>query len=839
MLGLTLESLWARRRRSVGTAIAVVIGVAFLMGTLMLGDTLRTNFDRLFTQVSAKTDVVVRNATETSDEPDATRGLIDASLVDTVRDVPGVAHAEAQVMGYGTLLGRDGDAIGGNGPPRLAGSWITDPSLNPYRLVEGRAPRGPREVVINRGAADAGDLAVGDTTTLQAPDPVTVHVVGIATFGDEDGMGETTFTALTLRAAQDTVTRDPGHVSSILVRAEPGVDPNALRRDIADALPSGVQAITGRQLADEQLDQLAFLDILRALLVVFAGIALVVAMLTINNAFSITLAQRTRELALLRAVGGSRRQLRTSVAIEAGAIGVVAAVLGVAGGFAVATGLKAMFEAFGGALPAGGLTVRPFAVGVSVAVGILLPVIAAQLPARRAATVSPMAMLRESQHESSGGLARRGVIGGGLLAGGVAVGVAAVLGGGPVGVALAAAVLLIAGTFVVAPVLVGPAATVAGSVLAKLRGANGRFAAQNARRNPRRSATTATALVVGVAVVSLITVLVASLKTTLDRDIDTAFRADLVVNTEFFGGSQLSPRVIDALRATPEVRQAVGVAETPVLLGGTSTTVTAIDVDAIDDVTAARTVSGTFHDVGADGLAVDHDKADAEHWKVGTPIEVTFSDGSTERLTVRAVYAPNTLLGDVVMPTADWLEHTAQPTLRRAFVTVAPGVSTAAARHAIQPIAQRYGAEVQDREQYSGAATGGLDLLLGVVYVLLALAVVIALLGIANTLSLAVYERRREIGLLRAIGETRRQVRSTLRLESVILAGFGTVVGLALGAFLGWVLFGATSDDGRFSLPIGLLLAIAAVGCVAGVVAAWRPARRAARVGILEAIAAT
>lgn len=839
MFKLTLESLWARRRRSLGTGLAVFIGVAFLMGTLMLGDTLQANFDRLFTDVSAKTDVMVRNATDTSDEPDATRGLIDASVVGTVRNVEGVAHADAQVMGYGSLLGRDGEPIGGNGPPRLAGSWITDPNLNPYRLVEGHAPHGPREVVVNRGAAEAGELEVGDTTTVQTPDPLCVRIVGISTFGDENGVGETTFTAFTLPAAQANVIGNADKVSAVLVRADEGVSASELKRRIDDVLPSGVQAITGRQLIDEQLDQLSFLDALRALLVVFAAIALVVAMLTINNAFSITLAQRTRELALLRAVGTSRRELRASVAIEAGTIGVVAAVLGVVGGFGVATALKAMFEAFGGALPAGGLTVRPLAVGMSILVGVVMPIVAAQLPARRAAAVPPVAAMREVEQEARGGLGRRAGNGAGLLVAGAAAGVAASLGGGPVALALAAAVLLVAGTFVVAPALMGPAAGVSGTVLGRVRGVNGRFAAQNARRNPRRSASTATALVVGIAVVSLITVLVASLKTTLDRDIDNAFRADLVVNTEFFGGSQLSPRAVDELRASPAVRDAVGLAEAPVLLDGDSTMVTALDVTDVEQITSPDTVSGAIDDIGADGLAVDRDKADAEHWKVGTTLDATFNDGARQRVTVRAIYKPNSILGSIVLPAQTWLEHTAQPTLRRAFVVTAPNVSEAEARHALAPIAQRYGAEVQDRDEYSGAATGGLDLLLGVVYVLLALAIVIALLGITNTLSLAVYERRREIGLLRAIGETRQQVRSTLRLESVLLAGFGTVLGLVLGAFLGWVLFGATSDDGRFALPVGALVVIAVVGSVAGVLAAWRPARRASKLAILDAIATT
>ena len=530
--------------------MAVVIGVAFLTGTLLLGDTISANFDRLFTQVSANTDVVVRNATSTSDEPDANRGLIDESLLGVVDGVDGVQHAEAQVVGYGTLLGRDGDAIGGNGPPRQAGSWITDPELNPYQLVAGRAPRTDREVVVNRGAAESGDLHLGDTTIVQTPDPIRVTIVGIATFGDADGFGQTTFTAFTLPAAQANVTHQPGRVSTILVKAAPGVSSNELRARISSVLPRGVQAITGSDLTDERLDQLSFLDILRALLVVFAGIALVVATLTINNTFSITVAQRTRELALLRAVGASRRQVRGSVSLEALTVGVVASVVGVVAGFGVATGLKGVFDAFGGALPAGGLTVRPLAIVHRVRGG------RARGVRRRAAAVPegsgdpPVAALRELDTEPRGGIGRRGPIGAAALVAGTAVGVVGAVGGGTVAAAVGA-VLLVTGTLMVAPAVFMPVAQGFGARPGRVRGVSGRFAAQNARRNPRRSASTATALVVGIAVVSLITVLVASLKATVDDDVKSVFGADLVVNTEFFGGSQLSPRAVDDLRASP------------------------------------------------------------------------------------------------------------------------------------------------------------------------------------------------------------------------------------------------------------------------------------------------
>ena len=685
MLQVTLASVWARRRRLLGTSLAVVIGVAFLTGTLLLGDTISANFDRLFAQVSANTDVVVRNATSTSDEPDANRGLIDESLLGVVDGVDGVQHAEAQVVGYGTLLGRDGDAIGGNGPPRQAGSWITDPELNPYQLVAGRAPRTDREVVVNRGAAESGDLHLGDTTIVQTPDPIRVTIVGIATFGDADGFGQTTFTAFTLPAAQANVTHQPGRVSTILVKAAPGVGSNELRARISSVLPRGVQAITGSDLTDERLDQLSFLDILRTLLVVFAGIALVVATLTINNTFSITVAQRTRELALLRAVGASRRQVRGSVSLEALTVGVVASVVGVVAGFGVATGLKGVFDAFGGALPAGGLTVRPLAIAIGFIVGVLVAFVAAQLPSRRAAAIPPVAALRELDTEPRGGIGRRGPIGAAALVAGVAVGVVGAVGGGTVAAAVGA-VLLVTGTLMVAPAVFMPVAQGFGAVLARVRGVSGRFAAQNARRNPRRSASTATALVVGIAVVSLITVLVASLKATVDDDVKSVFGADLVVNTEFFGGSQLSPRAVDDLprvaggRAGGRCRAGAGAARRG--LDGdhrrrTPTPSPRWRRSGRRPVRSARSARV--------GSPSPRTSPTTRRGSLGRAVTATFNDGSTERVRVRAIYEENALLGDIVMPTDTWLEHTDQPTLRSAFVTLRPGVTTAGSAACARP----------------------------------------------------------------------------------------------------------------------------------------------------------
>jgi putative ABC transport system permease protein len=854
MMRISLTSLWARKRRLAGTAVAVVLGVAFLTGTMVLGDTLSANFDALFAEVSAGTDVVVRNGTviESDVGADDARGPIEQSLVDTIQDVDGVGAAEGQVVGYGALLGRDGDPIGGNGPPRLAGSWITDPDLNPYRLVEGRAPEAPDEVVVNRGAAEAGDLELGDTTTVQVPAPVDVEIVGIATFGDADGLGQTTWTAFSLDAAQQHIMGQgapqgaaSGQVSTVLVRAEDGVSSDALRDRIAAALPGDVEAITGAELAGERSDEIAstFLDMLRLALVVFAGVALVVATLSISNTFSITVAQRTRELALLRAVGASRRQVRRSVTIEALGIGMVAAAIGVAGGLVVAGLLKGMFDLFGFSLPAGGLEVKPVTLAIGLLVGVGATVIAAQSAARRAARMAPVEALRESSAELHGIGRRRAVAGLAVLA----LGTIGALFGASAGALLptaAGAGALVVGTLMVAPVALPSIARGVGRVLRRVRGVNGMMAEQNARRNPRRTAATATALVVGVAVVSLFTVFAASLKSSLADQVAADFGADLAVTTPSFGGGQLSAAADDEVAELDGVETAVGLGGGSVLVDGDDTTVTATDPAGLADVGSVDTIDGSLDDVGTRGIAVDESRAEDEGWTVGSEVELTFVDGATQPATVAAIYSDNSLVGSMVVADELWTAHTAQPLARAVLVDVADGVSTDDARRAIEPVAERLGGDVQDAEEFASAETEALDLMLSIIYVLLALAIVIALLGISNTLSLAVHERRRELGLLRAVGQTRRQVRSVLRLESMIVSIFGTTVGLALGGFLGWALFttvtaGSDSLGSHFSLPIVQLMVITVLGALAGVLAARRPARRAARLPVLDAIATT
>src|SRR5215467_4050855 len=399
MWTFTARNLWAHKRRLVSTVLAVALGVAFLAGTLLLNDTLRANFGTLFTQANGSTSVVIRSATKISGGSGTSqRTGIDATLLPRIRAVAGVADAQPYIEGYGQLVGRGGKAIGGGGPPTRAANWISDRELNSYRLVSGRGPRADDEAVINRGAAKAGHLSVGATTTLLTPRPVRVRIVGIATFGSADGFGPSTFTGLTLHAAQTDLTgSSPGQITQVLVRAAPGVAPDQLAQRLQARLPAGLQAITGRQLAAENYNSInsGFLGFLSTGLTAFAVIAMLVAAFSIYNTFSILAAQRRRESALLRALGGSRRQLITAGLVEALAVGVAGSVIGWAGGIGIAALLKGVFDGFGFALPAGGLVLKASSALLAVLAGVAAAVFAGALPAVRSSPTPPVAALRE------------------------------------------------------------------------------------------------------------------------------------------------------------------------------------------------------------------------------------------------------------------------------------------------------------------------------------------------------------------------------------------------------------------------------------------------------------
>ncbi|MGW2887604.1 ABC transporter permease [Streptomyces griseoruber] len=845
-LGLT--SLRAHGRRFAGTFLAVFLGVAFLAGTLVMGDTLRASFDSMFGGATAGTDAVVRGADviTTPGESQGVRRPVGTSLVAAVEKVPGVAVAAPDIQGAGQLLGSDGKPIGGQGPPTLAGNWIADPKLNPYRLAEGRAPARSGEVVVNRGTAEKGGLRIGDTTVLRTPDPVRVTIVGLATFGGEDGMAQVTFTGMTRADAERYLTARPGEATSIVVRADPGVGQAELVHRLTPVLPQGVEAITGQESARENTDMIAsrFLTVFTTFLLVFSGVALLVATFSIHNTFAIVVAQRTRENALLRALGASRRQVTAAALTEASAVAVTGSAAGLAGGIGIAAGLQALFPAIEFPFPEGDLVISGLSLGIPLAVGVLVCLGSALLPAVRAGRTAPLAALRESAVDTSGASRPRAVLGAALLVLALAATLTGVLVSPSVWPAGLGAVLALVAFVVLGPAASGTAVRVLGGPLDRLRGVTGGLARRNALRSPGRTAATASALMIGVAVVSLFTVFGASLKATMDQTVSRSFAGDVAVSTPSFGagGSGLSPRLAPAIGALPEVDTAVGLGRGVAEVGREGRALTVTDPAALARTFDLGTVRGDLRALGTDGLAVTRAEADRQGLHVGDPARLAFTDGERRTFTVRAVYGQSELAGDYVITRAAWAPHGTQDADTLIAVSFKDGVSTARGKAAVERVAAHYGnPEVQTRAAYAASSAGGIDMMLTLVYALLALAVLIALLGIANTLTLAIHERTRELGLLRAVGQTRSQLRAMVRWESVLVAAFGTAGGLVLGSFLGWVLVrasdGASDSAFAFALPPARLTVVALVGLAAGALAGVRPARRAARLDVLRAVA--
>ncbi|OAH09750.1 ABC transporter permease [Streptomyces jeddahensis] len=847
-LRISLSSLRAHKRRFAGTFFAVFLGVAFLTGTLVMGDTLRASFDTMFGNAASGTDAVVRSA-DTITAPGERQGVrrpVDTSLVATVEKTPGVAAAAADIQGAGQLVGSDGEPIGGQGPPTLAGNWIDDPKLNPYRLAEGRAASKPGEVVVNRGAAEAGDLKIGDTTTLRTPDPVRVKIVGLATFGGEDGMGQVTFTGMTQADAEKYLTPKPGEAASILVRAGPGTSQRELVDALTPVLPEGVEAITGQESAQENTDMISgqFLTLFTTFLLVFSGVALLVATFSIHNTFAIVVAQRTRENALLRALGAARRQVTVATLAEATVVAVVASAAGLAGGIGIAAGLQALFPAIGFPFPDGSLVISGWSMLLPLAVGIVVCLGSAVLPAVRAGRTAPLAALRESAVDHSGTSRARAVAGTGIALAAVALTLTGVLASPSVWLAGAGAVLALAAFVVLGPVASSTAVRILGGPLDRLRGVPGRLARRNALRSPKRTAATASALMIGVAVVSLFTVFGASLKATMDQTVSRSFAGDVAVTAPSFGagGSGLSPKLAPAIARQPQVDTAVGLGRGVAEVDGQGRALTVSDPVALGKVLDLGTVRGSLDGLGTDGIAITEKEAEKQHLGLGDRAELTFTDGKKQTFTVRALYGQSELAGDYVITRQAWAPHRGQDSDTLVAVSFKDGVSKAEGTAAVKKVAAEYGnPEVQTRDEYAQSSAGGIDMMLTLVYALLALAVLIALLGIANTLTLALHERTRELGLLRAVGQTRAQLRAMVRWESVLVAAFGTMGGLALGGFLGWVLVeasdGASDSTFAFAMPPLQLAIVALVGLGAGALAGLRPARRAARLDVLRAVA--
>ncbi|HVE63642.1 MAG TPA: FtsX-like permease family protein [Mycobacteriales bacterium] len=846
MLRITLASLRGHLRRLLSTSLAVLIGVAFLAGTLVLTDTIERTFNALFADVNAGTDAYVRRVADFRSDFGA-RPRVETALIATVAAVDGVRTAEGTLQGYTQIVGADGEALGnpGQGAPTFGGNWQRDPALNPFRLVEGRAPRAANEVVIDKRSADLGKLDVGDRTRVLAlGPPYDVTVVGIARFGAADSPLGASYALFTDEVAQ-RLTGEPGRYDAVVAVADESVSEKELQRRISAVTPAGVEVLTGADITAEDQNEVAgFLTFFSAFLLTFAGIALFVSCFIIYNTFSILVAQRTREMALLRALGATQRQVLWSLIAESAVVGLVASVLGLLAGIGVSSLLKGLLAALGIDIPAGGTVVTRSTVVVSLVTGLVVTMVSAYLPARRGARVAPIAALRDLSVEGAAGSRRRVVLGTVLTAIGASLliaGLAAVSDRPVVLVGIGAAAIFL-GVAVLGPVIARPVSRVLGAPLPRIQGVAGTLARENAMRNPRRTAATASALMIGVALVGFITIFASSIKASITDSIDKAFRGDFVADSALFGFGGLSPDFAARLNNIPEVAVATGLRLGFVQVDGADSALLAIDPKTYPQVVDLEVAKGSLAELGTDGVAVSESKAKDEGLAIGDPLRLTFAESGPADFVVRAIYAA----GDVTAP-ADHVVSIAAYALRvpaqfdlQVFINIADGVRVDIARAAIERVLADFpNAELQDQTEFKEAQGAQINQILNLIYALLGLAVIIALLGIANTLSLSVFERTRELGLLRAVGMTRRQVRRTVRGESVIIALLGTALGLAIGLFFGWALVQALREDGltTFRVPVGQLALVTVIAALAGVVAAVRPARRAARLDVLAAIA--
>jgi putative ABC transport system permease protein len=837
MLKTTIKGLAARKLRLFATALAVLLGVAFMAGTFVLTDTIARTFHDLFGSVYVHTDAVVRGrAALESSAFETQRPRVDTTLIRAITGVPGVRAAEGNVFDYAQLVDGQGRAVG-KAESAYGLNWNQVGGLNPFNLVAGRAPQADDEVAINKAGADQGNFAVGDTATvLVHAGPQRLRIVGIVRFGTADSIASGNGVLFTQAAAQRLMA-EPGKFDDISVVADEGVSQEQLRDRLATALP-GADVVTGKaMLAENDRTIKKAVKGLNQGLLAFALIALFVGSFIIYNTFSILVAQRGREMALLRAIGASRRQVLGSVLLEAVVVGLIAALLGVAAGVGVAVGLRTLLSQFGLEIPAGGIVLTPRTVLVSLLVGVLVSAASAVLPARKAAKAPPISALRDLAHDSAGRSRRRVVIGAAVTAAGVtALSLGLLL--DPkrmLLVGLGAATIFI-GVAVLGPVIAAPASRFIGAPLPAIKGMPGTLARENAIRNPKRTSATAAALMIGVSLVAFITIFGSSTKRTLTADIDKTFTSDFLIDTGSFAA--LSPDLAKRLARLPEVQAASGVRSNMAEVDGATSDLVAVDPASYGRIADLGITKGRLEDLDSDGIAVLDTVATAKGWSVGEDIGVRFAETGERRLTVAAIFS------HTQNPASSYLigmsAYDANFTDRldgSVLVKRAEGVSPSAARAALERVTADYPtARLQDRAAYKQARSAEIDRDLGLLYVLLALAVLIALLGIANTLTLSVFERTRELGLLRAIGMARRQVRTMVRWESVIIALFGTCMGLVIGLFFSWAMVKAAPDQAGLTVPVGQLAAGTLVAALAGVIAAVFPARRAARLDVLAAI---
>ncbi|MGW8887940.1 ABC transporter permease [Streptomyces sp. NPDC055749] len=838
MFRTALRNVLAHKARLLMTVLAVMLGVAFVSGTLVFTDTL----GNAFRNQSAKSydNVAVAVTTNASQRDEKTPG-VDTATLKKIQGLDGVADATGRVSGFAGVADTDGKLIG-NGWSNTGANFF--PGKNgkddQYTFTDGTGPTKAGQVALDKDSASKGDYRVGDPVRVATNGPVKEFTLS-GVFTTEDGAVNAggSLVLFDTAVAQQLYLK-PGVFQNVTVAAAPGVSEQQLLDAVGPLLPKHATAETGKALADEQATQIENeLSNLNTMLLAFAGIALFVGIFLIANTFTMLVAQRTRELALMRAVGASRRQVKRSVLLEAAVVGAIASVVGFLLGLGLAVGLRSAMSLIGGKIPAGPLVVSPTAIAAAFGVGVLVTVLAAWLPARRAAKIPPVAAM-SSVHAvaTTKSLVVRNSIGGALAllgAAGIVAGAAAgsdgrtIIAGG--------AFLSLIGVIVLIPLLSRPVIALVRPLLMKLFGVSGKLAAQNAVRNPRRTGATASALAIGLTLVTGISVLGVTLGQAVDRMTTDNIKADYMVSMA--SGDSLDESALKALEKADGVSAVSPQQAVWLEMGSSGYSASGVTPGDVQKVLAIKTVSGSLDTLADGGIAVSEKTAKSNGWKTGDTVPVTYEDEKKGKLKVGALYEDNEFLSPVLVPKAVADAHTSHPEIREIYLKMDGGASEANEQAVVDALGDNPAMSVMDRQDIRDMFGGFVSMALNIMYGLLAMALIIAVLGVVNTLAMSVFERQQEIGMVRAIGLDRRRVKRMIRLEAVVISVFGALIGVGLGTFLGWAI-GRTlaSEIPEYALVVPwdrLALFLVLAGLV-GVLASLWPARSAAKLNMLTAI---
>ncbi len=838
MLRSAWRSLLHHKLRLVLSALAIVLGVGFVVGTLIFTDTLDRTFTSLF--AGTTTDVVVTPADPVGGRDFAgSVATLPASLLEDVSTVTGVAKAGGEVVADGvTIVLPSGDPLSTPGAPQLGTNWDDDEELTPFRLESGRGPTGPGEIALDSISADKGGFAIGDPIALVTPlGTMQAELVGVFRYGTSGNLAGATIAAFETVEAQRILLGGADAYTQVDVVAAEGVTQEALAADVRAVLSADVTVQTGQEAADaataEITEGLAFINIF---LLVFAGIALFVGTFIILNTFSMLVAQRSRELALLRALGATRGQVTRTLVLESAAVGLVGSVIGLLAGVAVAYGLQGLFSAIGAEIPSEGLVLEPRTVVVGLVIGVVVTVAAALVPSLRASRIPPMAALRDDIALPTRSLRVRAVLGIALLVVGVALTVMGAVSGGSsgsqtVGLGVVAALL---GAIVLSPALAGPVVRVLGATFPRMFGTVGTLAVQNAERQPRRTAATASALMIGLALVSAMTIFTSSAKASITQVIDRVVGADLLISS--MEQRPYSEEVAQLVASTPGVADTAAVKLLPAEVLGSGTALVAADPAALDRMITLEFSEGSLQDTGMDGVSVDEQTAADNGLGLGDVVSIRTAGGSSD-YRVTGTYAPAGAYTGYVVNVASLVDAGIGDSV--VYVKVGPDADVATVQTAVEEALASYPTvEVRSQAEFTEMITSSVDQILLVVVMLLSLAILIAILGIVNTLVLSVVERTREIGMLRAVGALRQQIRTMVVLEAFVIAIFGAIVGLVLGVGFAVALQRTLVEQGIevLDIPWLTLVLFLVLAGVVGVLAALWPAYRAGRLNVLAAI---